>query len=224
MHTLAFKPLTSVKVRQVLPVLVVCLAALIWGGARLALWNGWLGQPNQVPVTGDVCIVAPRTPYDPSLGLPVLAARPIPADARCPVCGMYPARAPDWAAQVIFENGDAQFFDSPLSLFMYVQDVERYSPGRSVTQIRARYVNDGSSKRWIAAETAWYVHGSNALGPMRAGNLPAFSSQEDALQFTRQRGGHVLKFTDVGRDLIEPLAGRARHADHAGRAASATKQ
>ncbi|MFO1265109.1 MAG: nitrous oxide reductase accessory protein NosL [Rhodoferax sp.] len=224
MTTLAFRPLASAKVRQFLLVLAVGLVALVWGGARLALWNGWLGQPNQVPVTGDVCIVAPPTPYDPSLGLPLLAARPIPADARCPVCGMYPARASDWAAQVIFENGDAQFFDSPLSLFMYVQNVERYSPGRSVAQIRARYVTDGSSKRWIAAETAWYVHGSNALGPMRAGNLPAFSSQEDALQFTRQRGGHVLKFTDVGRDLIEPLAGRARHADHAGRAASATKQ
>ncbi|MDD2881113.1 MAG: hypothetical protein PHQ58_11815 [Rhodoferax sp.] len=33
--------------------------------------------------------------------------RAVPADVRCPVCGKYPARSPDWAAQVIFTNGDA---------------------------------------------------------------------------------------------------------------------
>jgi len=224
MPTLTFNRLASAKVRQFLLVLAVGLVALVWGGARLDLWNGWLGQPDQAALAGDVCIVAPPTPYDPSLGLPPLAARPIPPDARCPVCGMYPARAPDWAAQVIFENGDAQFFDSPLSFFMYLQDVKRYSPGRSVAQIRARYVTDGTSKRWISADTAWYVHGSNALGPMRAGNLPAFFSREDALQFTRQRGGQVLEFGDVSQDLIQPLSGRAHHADHVGRTPSAAKQ
>jgi hypothetical protein len=45
------------------------------------------------PLAEDICIVAPPIPHDPASALPVLAARPVPAHARCPVCGMYPARA-----------------------------------------------------------------------------------------------------------------------------------
>ena len=90
--------------------------------------------------------------------------RVIPVDARCPVCGMFPARSPDWAAQVIFSNGDAQFFDSPLSLFSYLQDVGRYTRGRDAGQIVARYVSDADSGRWIDARSAMYVDGSAARG------------------------------------------------------------
>lgn len=77
---------------------------------------------------------------------------------------MFPARSPDWAAQVIFSNGDAQFFDSPLSLFSYLQDVGRYTRGRDAGQIVARYVSDADSGRWIDARSAMYVDGSAARG------------------------------------------------------------
>ena len=50
----------------------------------------------------EICIVAPPTPYDPASGLPPEAPRPVPPDARCPVCGMFPARNPRWAAQIIY--------------------------------------------------------------------------------------------------------------------------
>ncbi|MGE8375731.1 MAG: nitrous oxide reductase accessory protein NosL, partial [Diaphorobacter nitroreducens] len=145
------------------------------------------------------------------------AARPIPVDARCPVCGMFPARSPDWAAQVIFRNGDAQFFDSPLSLFMYLQDVARYSPGRNARDIMAHYVTDtarpaaAGGARWTDALSAYYVHGSSARGPMRAGNLPAFSTREAAQAFAAQRGGTVLAFGAVDAPLIAQLAGPGGH-------------
>ncbi|MBS0294026.1 MAG: nitrous oxide reductase accessory protein NosL [Proteobacteria bacterium] len=165
----------------------------------------------------DVCIVAPPTRYDPASGLAPTAARNVPADARCPVCGMFPARAPQWAAQVIFDNGDAQFFDSPLSLFMYLQDVARYSPGRSAAQIVAHYVTDASDpgpSRWIDALGAYYVHGSSARGPMRAGNLPAFAERAAAQSFAAQRGGTVLAFGAIDAALIAQLAGSAGHGHH----------
>ena len=148
----------------------------------------------------------------PTSGLPLHAAREVPPEARCPVCGMFPARSPDWAAQVIFANGDAQFFDSPLSLFMYLSDVARYSPGRSADEIVARYVTDVSSKTWTDAGNAFYVHGSSAKGPMRAGNLPAFASKKAALQFAAQRGGTVLAYADVDAGLVTQLGGQGTHA------------
>lgn len=176
-------------------------------------------MPAAVPEP-DVCIVAPPTRYDPASGLAPTAARAVPSDARCPVCGMFPARAPEWAAQVIFKNGDAQFFDSPLSLFMYLRDVARYSPGRSAGSIVAHYVTDattpmaGGLARWIDALGAYYVHGSSAKGPMRAGNLPAFASREAAQAFAARRGGTVLTFGAIDAALVAHLAGSGGHGHH----------
>lgn len=192
-------------------VLALLLGTAWW---QMGFWTGSARAGTEIQSEGDICIVAPPVPYDRASGLPMLAARAVPPDARCPVCGMFPARFPDWAAQVIFENGDAQFFDSPLSLFMYLQNPERYSPGRSAAQIVARYVTDGNNRQWIDANKAWFVHGSTANGPMRAGNFPAFLSKHDALQFAQRRGGSVLAFDGIDDSVIAPLAGQGGHQMH----------
>ncbi len=160
----------------------------------------------------DVCIVAPTHAYDPSSGLPPTAAREVPEEARCPVCGMYPARHRRWAAQVIFRDGHAQFLDSPLSLFIYLQQVNRFSPGRQAADIETMYVSDQRSTHWLQAEQAVYVHGSSLMGPMRAGNLPAFASEDEALVFRRERGGVSLSAAQLRRRLPADLQGLAPHA------------
>ena len=189
------------------------LAALVLaGGLTLGLWRAPV--PNQAidADPGEVCVVAPPTPFDPSAGLGLLEPRPVPKGARCPVCGMYPARTPEWAAQAIFDNGDTQFFDSPVSLLTYLQDVGRYTRGRMAEQIAASFVRDTESGAWINAMTALYVHGSSALGPMRAGNLPAFDSVVAAQRFAGLRGGHVLEFKQISPLLLQTLNGQRRHA------------
>ena len=188
--------------------------------AALATWAGWSAFfPVKSPLStaalepeDDVCLVAPPTPYDPRSAQPLSAARAIPVQARCPVCGMFPARAPEWAAQAILSNGDAHFFDSPLSLFLFLQDVARYSSGHSRADLIALYVSDSaqrSAPQWVDARMAFYVHGSNARGPMRAGNLPAFAQQEAAQAFAQHRGGRVLRFSEVNASLLTELAGRS---------------
>ena len=79
-------------------------------------------------------------------------------------------------------------------------------------EIVARYVTDVSSKTWTDAGSAFYVHGSSAKGPMRAGNLPAFASKKAALQFAAQRGGTVLAYADVDAGLVAQLGGQGTHA------------
>ncbi|MEJ6006246.1 nitrous oxide reductase accessory protein NosL [Paucibacter sp. AS339] len=193
------------------------LSRLAWGAfAALALAGSLQWLPGQARLAGldpsaEVCVVAPPTPYEPASGLALLAPRPVPADARCPVCGMYPARSRDWAAQVIFDNGDTQFFDSPLTLMLYLQDVGRYSRGRSAEQIAARYVTDANSGAWLAAEAAVYVHGSNASGPMRAGNLPAFGDAAAAQRFAEQRGGRLLTLAQIDAGLLKGLGAQGKH-------------
>lgn len=201
------------------------LAVLLLGSAGLVAWQ-W---PQRTPprpsgnaalegIGDDVCVVAPPTPYDPVLGQPLTAAREVPADARCPVCGMYPARARAWAAQVIFADGDAYFFDSPLSLMLYLGNVAHYTRGRTADAIVARYVTDTDTGGWLNAQEAVYVTGSSAIGPMRAGNLPAFADAEAAQRFAQQRGGRSVPFGAIDAPLLRGLAPnlRADHRRHSG--------
>lgn len=178
----------------------------------------WMLWPEKVgPAPQDICLVAPPLPYDPASGLALLAPRPVPVDARCPVCGMFPARSPRWAAQLIFHNGDTHFFDSPVSLYLYLQAMARFSPGRSLSEVGATFVTDLGSGAWTPAAQAYYVQGSRALGPMRNGNLPAFASLEAARQFAREQGGQLLRADQITPALLAPLDTRSaqRHSTHA---------
>lgn len=184
-------------------------AASAWG------WRSHRAAQAAAAVEDEYCVVAPPTAFDPAWGVGLLEARPIPKDARCPVCGMFPSRNRDWAAQLVFDNGDTQFFDSPLTLWAYVQDVGRYAPGRSASEIATLWVSDAATGRWIDARSAHYVHGSNALGPMRAGNLPAFATQPEAQAFARARGGAVLAAERIDAALVARLLRPHRHAQMA---------
>jgi len=176
----------------------------------------WMLWPEKVgPAPQDICLVAPPLPYDPASGLALLAPRPVPVDARCPVCGMFPARARAWAAQVIFADGDAYFFDSPLSLMLYLGNVAHYTRGRTADAIVARYVTDTDSGGWLNAQEAVYVSGSSAMGPMRAGNLPAFADAQAAQRFVQLRGGRAVVFTAIDAPVLRTLAPNMR-ADHRG--------
>ncbi|WP_271008941.1 nitrous oxide reductase accessory protein NosL [Paucibacter sp. B51] len=166
----------------------------------------------------DFCVLAPPQPYHAGSGLGLLQPRPIPADARCPVCGMFPARSPEWAAQLIFSDGATQFFDSPVSLLIYLQDVGRYARGRSAADVAARYVRDAGGKpnqpgAWLDADQAVFVSGSDALGPMRAGNLPAFADRAAAEAFAQRRGGETLRLAEMTSALLRRLDPRA-HLGH----------
>lgn len=157
------------------------------------------------PPSNELCVVAPATPYDAATGLAMIDPKPIPAAARCPVCGMYPARFPRWAAQTVFRDGASHYFDSPVDQFAYLQKIDRYGKGYSREDVVVSYVTDHAAGQWIDAKRAFYVQGSTALGPMRTTDLPAFSSRQAADQFARTHGGTVLTVAQVTPELIQSL-------------------
>lgn len=162
-------------------------------------------------IENELCIVAPATPWDPASGQPLHAAKSIPLDARCPVCGMYPARSPRWAAQVVFSDGASHFFDSPIDLFAFLQRTDRANARHTREDIAVSYVTDFETRQWIEAQRAFFVQGSAVLGPMRDADLPAFSTRESARDFARSRGGTVLAFEQVGPELIRSLNRNTHH-------------
>lgn len=186
------------------------------GGLAATAGVGWLvWRQNSLRADvamDDVCIVAPTFAYDPASGVAPTAAREVPVEARCPVCGMFPARNRRWAAQVIFSDGAVQYLDSPLSLFHYLQGVERYTRGRRSADIAAVYVSDQVSGQWLDVDQAIYVHGSTLLGPMRAGNLPAYASESDARALVGLRGGELMSAAQLRQSLPPGLQKLAPHA------------
>lgn len=141
------------------------------------------------------------------LPLAALAAEPPPiaAEARCPVCGMAPARYPKWAAQIIFEDGKQAAFDSPADLFRFTQNLARYDAKHAARDIARLYVSDYAKGGWLEARQAYFVAGSRARGPMRGPDLPAFASEEDAKFFASRRGGGVLAYAEITPAVIAAL-------------------
>ncbi len=157
-------------------------------------------------IPDELCIVAPATPPDASSELDPLMPRTAPQDARCPVCGMYPARYPRWAAQVVFRDGATHFFDSPVDLFGFMNGVGRHSSPYTMKDAAAQFVTDFDTGEWVAADAAFYVRGSSVLGPMRDADLPAFGSRESAEAFARNHGGKVLAHAEVTPEVVRPLS------------------
>jgi copper chaperone NosL len=143
--------------------------------------------------------------HDPVMGLDPIAARPVPAEARCPICGMYPARYPRWAAQLIFKDGKALFFDSPLELFRFLLDMRHYHDAHGPDDVARAYVSDAGDGRWVSIVEAHFVEGSELLGPMHNPDLPAFAEREAAEAFVAERGGRLLRVEQVTQDLLHAL-------------------
>jgi copper chaperone NosL len=198
-----------VRLRRLVLLAIIVLAPLWW-------YAGHASRRAEPQVPTEICFVAAPTPYDARSGVALDAPRAIPPGARCPVCGAFPSRVPDWAAQVIFADGDAYFFDSPLSLFIYLRNLPRYAAGRQATEIVASYVRAEGDGRWIAAPKAVYVWESDVPGPMRRGNLPAFLNDADARHFIARHGGAVVHPSSITAQLLRALEPPSPHgtADH----------
>lgn len=142
------------------------------------------------------------------------APRVVPADARCAVCGMYPARFPQWAAQLLLRDGSARWFDSPLEFFVFQRDLAQRGKGVTADDIVAGYVTDRDKGGWVEATAAFYVRGSDVRGPMGNDALPAFASRVAAAAFVTAHGGEVLGFAQVTPEVLDALAGDSAHHHH----------
>lgn len=124
---------------------------------------------------------------------------------RCPVCGMFVAKYPDWVAQVLFNDQKTVFFDGAKDFFKYYFRIASYYPGKSTADVAAVYVTDYYTMGSIDAVTAFFVVGSDVYGPMGQ-ELIAFASSTDAEEFMRDhRGRQILRFEAVTTELLNTM-------------------
>lgn len=129
-----------------------------------------------------------------------------PADRdKCPVCGMFVAKYPDWVAEVVFKDGSYSVFDGPKDLFKFIVDLKQYAPAKGKKDIDAVFVNDYYAVRPIDGFKAFHVLGSDVFGPMGRELVP-FEKEADAREFlTDHKGKRMLRFDDITSDVLKPL-------------------
>ena len=139
-----------------------------------------------------------------ALGVPLPPkAAPHRTDPRetCPVCGARVDTDSPWLASAQHTDGQAVFFDGPKHLFKYVFELSRYSHRRASGPIAAYWVTERCQGTRIDPQTAFFVVGSDVLGP-KGHDLVPLPSREEAETFLREhRGLRVLAFDVVPRDL-----------------------
>lgn len=124
---------------------------------------------------------------------------------RCPVCGMFVYKYPKWVAQTNFQDGSTYFYDGAKDMFKHIFDTGKYTPGKTADAIKSIYVTDYYEVELIEAKTAFFVLGSDVLGPMGHELLP-FKDQESAQEFMEDhKGKSIIRFQDVTPDIITSL-------------------
>ncbi len=124
---------------------------------------------------------------------------------KCPVCGMFVYKYPDWLAQIALTDGTVVFFDGAKDMFKHYFDLQKSAPSRKGAQIGAVYVTDYYSLKPIDARGAFFVVGSDIHGPMGKELIP-LKERAAAEEFRRDHGGKaILTFGEVNPALIKTL-------------------
>ncbi len=124
-------------------------------------------------------------------------ASPVPATAKCAVCGMFVAKYPEWASTARFKDGTLSYYDGPKDMFNHYFNTARYTPGKQQADIITLTVKDYYSLTPLDAKTAYYVIGSDVSGPMGQELVP-FRTEKDARAFkTDHKGKRIIRFAEV---------------------------
>jgi copper chaperone NosL len=124
---------------------------------------------------------------------------------KCPVCGMFVAKYPDFVAQVLFKDGSYAVFDGTKDMFKYYLNFGKHNPSKNAADIDSIYVTDYYSLVLTEGLKAYYVVGSNVFGPMGKELIP-FEKEADAKEFMRDHAGKsLLKFKEVTPGIVKEL-------------------
>ncbi len=104
--------------------------------------------------------------------------------AICPVCSMKVGAGNLGPAAVVFNDAKVVNLDGSGDLFRYLLSPSKY--GFNSSDIKAIFVTEYGTKKFIDAKSAFYVLGSDITGGMGPEAI-AFSTKEDAEKFKAER-------------------------------------
>ncbi|WP_309497991.1 nitrous oxide reductase accessory protein NosL [Sulfurovum sp.] len=128
----------------------------------------------------------------------------VPKSIKCPVCGMFVAKYPKWAA-LITEKNNTHYFDGVKDMMkFYIFDVDFPYDRTKISNIE---VTDFYTLKAIDAKKAFYVLGSDVFGPMGNELIP-FLTKDAAQNFMKDHNGDkIIIFDEITPKLVMGLDG-----------------
>jgi len=128
----------------------------------------------------------------------------IEASKECPLCGMYPARYPEFNCQVIFKDGSYEAFDSAIGLLVYLLFPDK--TGMKPKPVAEIYFKDYLKESWLEAGKTFFVTGSEIMGPMGIEFLPVDSEQAAKELKKQEKGEDIVHFKEINREYMTRAA------------------
>ena len=124
---------------------------------------------------------------------------------KCPVCGMFVAKYPDFMAEILFKDGSYAVFDGVKDMARYYLDMAKYNPSKTQADIDSIYVTDYYQLDFMNGFDAFYVLDSNVFGPMGKELIP-FAKEDEAREFMADHAGKsLLRWNGITLDLLKGL-------------------
>jgi len=127
-------------------------------------------------------------------------------DEKCPVCGMFVAKYPKWAARLSYKQNDKIVdlaFDGVKDLLKFYHNPSKWGNyTKQSDEAITVLVSDYYTQEAIDGKKAFYVIGSDAYGPMGKEFIP-FSTLKSAQTFQKDhKGTQILKFAKIPESLV----------------------
>lgn len=137
-----------------------------------------------------------------SRSAPPPAPKEITRETVCVLDGMTLADYPGPKGQIVYAQGEPDFFCDTMELVAIVLRPEQARPIVGVfTQDMAATDWARPQGHWIDARSAWFVLGSDMKGSMGP-TLATFARAEDAQAFARKHGGRALRFDEITPAMV----------------------
>ena len=127
----------------------------------------------------------------------------VPKEVKCPVCGMFVAKYPKWAARIEVDSKNYYFDGVKDMMKFYIFDIDFPFNRNKITLIK---VTDFYTLKAIDAQQGFYVIGSDVYGPMGNELIPFISKAAE--NFMRDhRGEKIILFNEITPHLVMGLDG-----------------
>ena len=125
-------------------------------------------------------------------------------DEKCRVCGMFVAKYQPWIAQIQYSKDDVAMFDGVKDMMAFYFEPEKYG-GKPDQNAIAIYVKDYYTQEWVNGKEAFYVTGSDIMGPMGHELIP-FDSISAAENFIKDhKGKKIFQFNEITLEQITAI-------------------
>jgi copper chaperone NosL len=82
--------------------------------------------------------------------------------------------------------------------------MHEFDKNHSSDDVAIVWVKDFNSGYWINVVDAYYIVGSNTMGPMGKELIP-FADQVDALKFNQEQGGSMMTYSQITPEVVKAL-------------------